>query len=85
MNRFILMVGLCFFIAITPALAQSNQYPDPNRQTIWNNFTDSLHTLGKTPAQAKIIRRQLHNQRKYARIQSINEARSRAWQNSQNQ
>ena len=84
MKRLFLIMGLLLILITPSAWAKSNQYPDPNRQTIWNNMTDSMHTLGKNPTQAKQIKQHLHNQRRQARIHSINVDRSKAWMNSSN-
>ena len=76
---------VCLLILITsPALASSGHYPDPNRQTIWNNITDGVHTLGQNPTQAKRTKQRLHNARRMARQKSINQAKRQAWLNSRN-
>jgi hypothetical protein len=84
MKRLFFISALLLILIVPSAWAISSQYPDPNRQTIWNNITDSVHTLGKSPAQANQIKRRLHNVRKQARIHSINVARSKAWMNGSN-
>ena len=38
------------------SLGATTQYPNPNRQTMWNNLTDCMHTLGQTPQQAKLTK-----------------------------
>jgi hypothetical protein len=43
-----------------------------------------VHTWGKTPAQAALIKRKLHIQRTQTRIRNINKARQQAWLNGQN-
>ena len=82
MNRFILMVGLLFILLMPQAWGATTQYPDPNRQTMWNNMTDSVNTMGQTPLQAKYTKRRLHAQRARARINSIQQARRQAIINS---
>ena len=77
------LIMLCLLMLITPsAWAASGRYPDPNRQTIWNNITDGIHTLGQSPAQAKKTKMYLHNTRRLNRQKSINQAKRQAWLNS---
>ena len=66
-------------LATMPALAATSQYPDPNRQTMWNNLTDGAHTLGQTPAQAKNTRQHQRMLRRRNRLKSINDAKQQAW------
>ena len=75
MNRLFFMVGITLLLIMPQAWGTMTQYPDPERQTIWNNLTDSIHTLGQTPQQAKVTKRHLHSARAQARKNSINEAR----------
>jgi hypothetical protein len=84
MNRLFFIIGLLFIFIVPQAWGQTNQYPNPNRQTIWNNITDGIHTMGKTPQQAAIIKRRLHLKRTQARIRSINKAKQQAWLQGQN-
>jgi len=82
MNRLLLTLGLLFLLIIPQAWGQTSSYPNPNRQTMWNNMTDGIHTLGQTPQQAKLTKMRLHRQRTLARSKSINQAKRRAWQNT---
>jgi hypothetical protein len=84
MNRLILMMGLSLMLALPQAWGSTTQYPDPNRQTIWNNVTDGLNTLGQSPQDAMFTKRKLHRERTRARLQSIRQARQRALLNNQN-
>ena len=79
MKRQIFIVFLLFVFIVPQAMAATYPYSDPNRQTLWNNITDGVHTLGKNPTQAQIIKNNLRNQRRQARINSINQTRSRNW------
>jgi len=83
--RRLFFMGMCLLMLTTSlALASSGNFPDPNRQTIWNNLTDGIHTLGQNPAQAKKTKQHLHNARRMARQKSINQAKRQAWLNSHN-
>ena len=84
MRRLFFILVCLLMLTMTPALASSGNYPDPNRQTIWNNITDGLHTLGQSPAQAQRTKQHLHNARRMARQRSINQAKRQAWLNSRN-
>ncbi|MBF0512061.1 MAG: hypothetical protein HQL13_07025 [Candidatus Omnitrophica bacterium] len=91
MIRQLMILGLLFVLFIPQGWANSSQYPNPYRQTMWNNVTDSIHTLGQTPQQAKITKKKLHNQRAQKRMDSTNKAiraqniaRIKAWQAAQN-
>jgi hypothetical protein len=73
--RRLFFVLVCLLVFTTSsALASSGNYPDVNRQTIWNNMTDGVHTFGQTPAQARKTRLHLHNVRRKVRQNSINHA-----------
>ena len=67
----------CMFIFVVIMLPQAwgatGQYPDPNRQTMWNNMTDGLHTMGQNPQQAKWAKMRLRNARALARINKMNQ------------
>jgi hypothetical protein len=84
MDRLFFIMGLLFIFIVPQAWGQSSQYPNPNRQTTWNNITDKVHTWGKTPAQAAIIKRRLHTKRTQTRIRNINKAKQQAWLHGQN-
>jgi hypothetical protein len=65
-------------------------YPNPYRQTMWNNLTDSIHTIGQSSSQAKKTRQKLHGQRVKTRLGDISKAemakfkaKRQAWINSQ--
>jgi hypothetical protein len=91
MNRLSIMVGLLLILIMPQAWgATKSPYPNPNRQTAWNNITDGVHTFGQNSQQTKMTLRKLHNARTRARLKSINQAkaakfkaRRQAWINSQ--
>jgi len=78
MNRKLLIAGLMLVLVIPQAWGASTQYPNPYRQTMWNNLTDKIHTLGQTPQQARVTIIKLHNARTQERIKSINQAKQDA-------
>lgn len=80
MNRLVFIMGL-FLVLVMP---QAWGYPNPNRQTMWNNFTDGVHTLGQNPRQAALTKRRLHHVRTLQRVHDINHAKQQAWLNSHN-
>lgn len=63
---FFMMACLTLFIT-APVLASTDQFRDFNRQHWYNNLTDSVHTFGKSPAQARAIKAQLRHKRYLAR------------------
>jgi predicted PurR-regulated permease PerM len=79
MNRLFFIMGLLFILIIPQAWGSTSQYPNPYRQTMWNNLTDTIHTWGQSPRQAALTKMRLHNARARARIRSINHARHKAW------
>jgi hypothetical protein len=80
MNRVLFIMGLLFILVMPQASwATTSKYPNPNRQTMWNNVTDGIHTLGQSPQQAAFTKRRLHNARNKARLNSINRAKRQAW------
>jgi hypothetical protein len=81
MNRLVIMMCL-FLIFIMPQAwgGYTPKYPDPYRQTLWNNMTDAWHTVGQSPAQAKFTKMRLRNARAKTRVNSINQANRQAWQ-----
>jgi predicted PurR-regulated permease PerM len=82
MNRLFFIIVLLFILIIPQAWGQTTQYPNINRQTTWNNLTDSVHTIGQTPQQARVTKWKLHQLRTKNRLNSINQARRQAWLNS---
>jgi len=83
MKRLFLTVACLLMLTTLSASPALANYPDPNRQTMWNNITDSMHTLGQNPAQARKTKQRLHNARRRARINSINQATFKNWQQNQ--
>ena len=90
MNRLFLIMGLLLIFIMPPAWGAVSRYPDPHRQTMWNDLTDSVHTLGQTPYQTKKTKAKLHAARDQARLDSIQQdwqakhkAKMKAWQESQ--
>lgn|GEM_PF-2748517 len=84
MIRLLLVMSLFFAFIVPQAWGQVNQYPNANRQTMWNNITDGFHTMGQSPTQAAFTKRRLHNARTQARLKSINQARQKAWMRGSN-
>ena len=87
-----IVLSLLLIFMVPQAWGSTSPYPNPDRQTMWNNLTDSIHTMGQTPQQTKRTLLQLHNKRARTRLDSINrdataknKARVQAWINSQNQ
>jgi hypothetical protein len=69
-------VTVCLLMFITmPAMASSSKYADANRQTIWNNLTDGVNTLGQSSAQAAKTKKHLHAVRRQNRLKSANTAK----------
>jgi len=92
MNRLAFIAALVL-ILITPLAwgATTAQYPNPYRQTMWNNVTDSVHTVGQSPEEKRLTIRKLHAKRTNARLKSITaanlakrKARRQAWLNRSN-
>jgi hypothetical protein len=77
-------MGLLLILIVPQAWGSTSQYPNPYRQTTWNNLTDKVHTLGQSPRQATLTKMKLHNARTRARINSINQAKRQAWLKSHN-
>ena len=76
MNKLFIMMCLLFIFIVPQAWGSMTQYPNPYRQTIWNNITDDVHTFGQTRPQANRTLRKLHQARTRTRLHSI----SLAWQ-----
>jgi hypothetical protein len=85
MKRLLMAMALLLVFIVPQAWGQTSQYPNPNRQTMWNNLTDGIHTWGQTPRQAAWTKMRLHAARSRARFKSINQAKRRAWMQGQNQ
>ena len=81
MSRLILAVIFLTAMMTPLAWAKFVKYPNPYRQTMWNSFTDSIHTIGQSGHQATATKMKLHNMRTNARLRSINQARRNAWLN----
>jgi len=94
MNRLLIMLGILFVLIVpqnVQAQATTTQYPNPHRQTMWNNLTDGIHTIGQNPQQAAWTKRKLRDTRTRNRLSSIDKAnhakyvaQRQAWINSQN-
>ena len=91
MNRLFFMMGLLFIFIIPQAWGSTSPYPNPYRQTMWNNLTDAVHTFGQNTQQTRTTLWKLHNARTRARLNSINQANQaklkaqrQAWLNSGN-
>jgi hypothetical protein len=92
MKRLIFMLGLLLIFIVPQAYgATTSPYPNPYRQTIWNNVTDAVHTFGKNAPKTKATLKKLHTARARARLQSIGKARQakmnaqmQSWINSRN-
>jgi hypothetical protein len=79
MNRLVFLMCLFLIFIMPQAWGYTSKYPNPYRQTMWNNMTDALHTMGQSSGQAKFTKMKLHNARSLARINSINKANRRVW------
>ncbi|MDE1920759.1 MAG: hypothetical protein KGI24_04830 [Candidatus Omnitrophica bacterium] len=91
MGRLLFTMALLTILAMPQAWGYTKSpYPNPYRQTLWNDFTDSVHTLGQSPQQAKKTKETLHAQRVRTRLKDINDAeiakfrqKRQAWVRSQ--
>lgn len=74
MKRYLVLVlaGVLFFYTPTTSWAGINE--EINRQTPFNNFTDSLATLGKSPKQKTAIKNKRRLARSQARLKKLREA-----------
>ncbi|MBF0571904.1 MAG: hypothetical protein HQL12_08565 [Candidatus Omnitrophica bacterium] len=81
MNRFFLVISLFIILIMPQAWGASSQPPNPYRQTVWNNLTDGMHTLGQTPQQARSTKMRLRHTRAINRIKNFNHAKHKG-QNS---
>jgi hypothetical protein len=79
MKRIIFITTLFIILLIPQVWASTTQYPNPYRQTMWNDFTDKLNTIGQTTTQARMTKIRLHQIRTETRINDINRARRAAW------
>jgi len=68
MIRLIFLMSLLMVLVMPKAWAG---YPNPYRQTLWNDLTDSIHTLGQSPQKARTTKIKLHYLRTQARTTSI--------------
>jgi predicted lipoprotein len=92
MRRLFLILGLALILIMPQAWgATTSPYPNPNRQTMWNNITDAAHTFGQNAQQTQTTLRKLHRARTKTRLKSISQAnaakiraRRQAWLNSGN-
>ncbi|OGX30156.1 MAG: hypothetical protein A2705_00400 [Omnitrophica WOR_2 bacterium RIFCSPHIGHO2_01_FULL_52_10] len=71
----LILTAVLLFSVTTESRAGINQ--EINRQTPFNNFTDSLATLGKTPKQKTAIKNKRRLARSQARLKKIREAHSK--------
>lgn len=74
MKRYLILIlaTVLFFYAPTASWAGINE--EINRQTPFNNFTDSLATLGKSPRQKTAIKNKRRLARSKARLKKLREA-----------
>jgi len=75
MNRLLAVLVLVLMLFMPQAGWAGSSYPDPYRQTTWNNFTDTVHTIGQSPQQAKLTKMRLRYARTTARVKSIQQSR----------
>ena len=68
----LVLVTVLFFYTPTASWAGINQ--EINRQTPFNNFTDSLATLGKSQKQKTAIKNKRRLARSQARLKKLREA-----------
>jgi hypothetical protein len=80
--KYLSIIVITLILLITPqAWGFTSQTPSLYRQTMWNNLTDSMHTLGQPPQKAKITKMKLHAARTKARLRSLNKTRQKTWFN----
>ena len=72
MKYLLAIIFLC--VVVQPVWAAT---PNPNRQTMWNNLTDTVHTMGQTPQRAKLTKMKLHAQRRQTRLKNMAQANNR--------
>ena len=70
---FFLLSGVSSWAQSPP---EPKQYPDPNRQTWFNNLADKISTLGEEEQDAQKIKQERHKIRRMVR-QSANERAKR--------
>lgn len=68
----LILAAVLFLYAPTASWAGINE--EINRQTPFNNFTDSLATLGKSPKQKTAIKNKRRLARSQARLKKLREA-----------
>lgn len=68
---FFLTAVLFFYI---PTASWAGRNADINRRTPFNNFTDSLATLGKSPKQKTAVKNSRRLARSKARLQKLRDA-----------
>jgi hypothetical protein len=69
---FLILTAVLFFYTPTASWAGINE--EINRQTPFNNFTDSLATIGKSPKQKTAIKNKRRLARSQARLQKLRDA-----------
>lgn len=72
-----LALGLSLFFSV-PAHALSNQSAVAERQTLFNDITDSIATMGASDQEKKEIRRERHNIRKAIRLENLGTKKNKA-------
>ena len=70
---FILAAVLFFSIPTAGWAGRKSTLSGVDRQTLFNNVTDSLATLGKSPQQKSAIKKMRHAARRKARLEKLRE------------
>lgn len=74
MKRYLVLVLTAVLFFYAPAVSWAGINEEINRQTPFNNFTDSLATIGKSPKQKTAIKNKRRLARSQARLQKLREA-----------
>ena len=74
MKRYSILVLTAVLFFYTPTASWAGINEEINRQTPFNNFTDSLATLGKIPKQKTAIKNKRRLARSQVRLKKLREA-----------
>lgn len=74
MKPYLVFILTAALLLSVPTESQAGINQEINRQTPFNNFTDSLATIGKSPRQKTAIKNKRRLARSQARLKKIREA-----------
>jgi len=74
MKRYSILVLTAALLLSVPVESWAGLNQEINRQTPFNNFTDSLATIGKSPKEKTAIKNKRRLKRSQARLKKIREA-----------